>query len=81
MEIRILGGGCARCKTLEQNVFQAAAKLNIPADIQAITDIIEISKYGVMSTPALVINGKVKTVGKVPNVAQVIELIREEMQQ
>ncbi|RKZ30991.1 thioredoxin family protein [bacterium] len=80
MEIRILGGGCSRCKMLEQNAFQAATKLNVAADIQAITDINEISKYGVMSTPALVINGKVKSVGKVPNVAQVMELIKEEMQ-
>ncbi len=79
MEIRILGAGCARCKSLEENVFQAVSRLNIAADIQPITDIVEISKYGVMSTPALVINGKVKSVGRVLNVAQVMELIKEEM--
>ena len=79
MEIKVLGGGCPRCKSLEANVFQAANKLGVPADIQKVTDIVEISKYGIMSTPGLIINGKIKSVGKIPNVEEIIEWIKEEM--
>ena len=79
MEIRVLGPGCPKCKKLEELAIQAASQLNVPADIQKVTDIIKMSEYGIMSTPALIINGKVKSVGKVPNVAQIMEWIKEEM--
>jgi len=80
MQIKILGAGCAKCKQLEANAIEAAKQLGLQVEIEKVTDITKIAEHGVMSTPGLVINGKVKSVGKVPNVAQVMELIKEEMQ-
>ncbi|RKZ29105.1 thioredoxin family protein [bacterium] len=79
LQIKVLGVGCPRCQSLEANIFQAANKLGVPADIQKVTDITEISKLGVMATPGLIINDKIKSVGKIPSVEQIIELIKEEM--
>ena len=67
MKIEILGSGCAKCKTLEANVREAVSELAIGAEIIKIDDFAEIAKFGVMMTPALVIDGKVKFVGKVPS--------------
>lgn len=64
--VRILGPGCPRCTELEKMCFNVAAEHNIDADIQKITDKKEITTYGIMQTPALVINGKVKVSGKLP---------------
>jgi len=65
MKIEILGAGCAKCKSLEASVKQAVKELGIQAEIVKVEDIMEIVNYGVMSTPALVVNGKVMSVGKV----------------
>ena len=65
MKIEILGTGCAKCKTLETSVKQAVNELGIQAEIVKVEDIVEIMKYGVMGTPALVIDGNVKSSGKV----------------
>lgn len=65
MDIKILGMGCPKCKALEENARKAVEELGIEAKIEKITDIKEISKYKVMITPALVINGEVKASGKV----------------
>ena len=64
MNIKILGAGCPKCKQLEKNVQTALENLNITADVEKITDINEIMKYEIMMTPALVINGTVKSTGK-----------------
>lgn len=64
-EIKILGGGCCKCHELESTVHSALAELEIHASIEHITDFAEIASYGVMVTPALVINGKVVSCGKV----------------
>ena len=76
-KIQILGPGCAKCIKLTQNTYQAAKKLGIEYDIEKITDIKEIMKYGVMMTPALVVDGKVKTVGKVLTPAEIEGFIKE----
>ena len=65
MEIKILGTGCANCKKLEANAKEAVKELNIEAKITKVEDIKDIMKYGVMRTPAIVINEKVKMFGKV----------------
>lgn len=67
MEIKILGKGCYRCKALEENTKKALEELNITATITEVRDINEISSFGVMVTPALVIDGKVVSSGKVLN--------------
>jgi small redox-active disulfide protein 2 len=66
LEIKVLGPGCARCNKLEQDLMAVLAEMNLPADIEHITDMLEIGSYGVMGTPALIINGEVKAVGSVP---------------
>ena len=66
LEIKILGPGCANCDRLEREVMEAVSELDLPAGIDHVRDIREIGKYGVMGSPALIINGKVKAVGKVP---------------
>ena len=78
MEIKILGSGCANCKKLEANTKEAVNTIGIAADIIKVEDIKEIMKYGVMRTPAIVINGKVKAFGKVLSSDQIIKLIEDE---
>jgi hypothetical protein len=66
LEIKVLGPGCTRCNKLEQDLMAVLAEENLPADIEHVTDTLEIGSYGVMGTPALIINGEVKAVGSVP---------------
>jgi len=66
LEIKVLGPGCARCNQLEQDLMAVLAEMNLPADIEHVTDIAEIGGYGVMGTPALIVNGAVKSVGSIP---------------
>jgi len=75
MKIEILGMGCPKCKKLYENVQIAAKELNLQADIVKVEKIEEIVGHGVMITPALVIDGKVKTAGNVPDVAKIKEFI------
>ncbi|GAH47589.1 unnamed protein product [marine sediment metagenome] len=64
-KIQILGTGCPKCKKLAENVEAAAKELGIEFEIEKVTDINEIMKFGVMMTPALAVDGEVKVVGKV----------------
>ena len=66
VEIKVLGPGCASCNKLEQDLIAVMAEMGQAADLEHVTDIAEIGNYGVMGTPALVINGEVKAVGSVP---------------
>ncbi len=75
MEIKVLGSGCAKCKTLEKVTREAVSELNIEANIEKIEDIQKIIEYGVMITPALVVDGEVVLKGKVPKVAEVKTLL------
>jgi small redox-active disulfide protein 2 len=65
MKIEILGTGCPKCKLLEANVRKAVADKTVKADIIKVTDIAKIIEYGVMSTPAIVIDGEVKAYGRI----------------
>jgi small redox-active disulfide protein 2 len=75
MEIKILGTGCPKCKTLEKVVREAVAELGIDAAIMKEEDIVNIMNYGIMQTPGLVINGKVVLSGQLPSMNKVKELI------
>ena len=72
MKVQILGSGCTKCKLLEQHAREAVAELGIPAEIVKVQDIETIMQMGVMSTPALAIDGIVKSVGRVLTKDQVI---------
>ncbi|MEG4625250.1 thioredoxin family protein [Microcoleus sp. w1-18aA5] len=74
--MEILGAGCKKCQQLEANAKEAIAALNLEAEILHITDPIEIAKRGVMSTPALTINGKVVSKGKVITSAEIQRLLQ-----
>lgn len=71
MVIKILGTGCANCKKLEQNVKDAVKELGIQAAVEKVEGFTDIAKYGVMRTPALVIDEEVKIVGKVAKVDEI----------
>jgi len=66
MEIKILGTGCAKCHQVEKIVKEAVAETGATADIEHVTDFKRIAEYGVFSTPSVVVDGEVKSVGKIP---------------
>lgn len=76
MKIEILGTGCSKCKALEEATKQAVAQSGQFAQIEKVEDIMKIMEYGVMSTPALVIDGKVLSTGKLLSVNEIVELIK-----
>lgn len=78
MEIKILGTGCSNCKKLESNAKEAVKQTGVEAQITKVEDIKDIMKYGVMRTPAIVINEKVKMFGKVCTVDEIKKYIDEE---
>lgn len=67
LEVKVLGQGCSQCDRLTRDLMDLIAELNLRADLEHVTDIKEIAKYRVMGAPALLINGKVVSVGKVPS--------------
>jgi small redox-active disulfide protein 2 len=75
MEIKVLGTGCPRCRTLEQATREAVAQLGIEANILKEEDIMKIMSYGIMHTPALVVNEKVVISGRVPSVNELKEFL------
>ena len=75
MKLQVLGTGCARCKTLTARVEEAITALGLEASIEKVEYIEEIVKFGVMSTPALALNGKVLFTGRVPTAREIGELI------
>jgi len=76
MKIEVLGTGCAKCMSVEQNVKKALAELAVQAEVEKVTDIQQMIQRGVMSTPALVIDGKVVFQGKNPTVDQLKHFIQ-----
>ncbi len=66
MEIKVLGPGCPKCQQTEKVVKEAIAEAGISAEVEKVTDMMKIAGYGVFGTPAVVINGEVKSVGKIP---------------
>jgi len=75
MEIKILGPGCPKCKSLENATREVVEKQHINATVTKVDDIMEIMNYGVMSTPALVVDGKVVMKGRVPSNDEIAKLL------
>lgn len=73
--LQVLGTGCAKCQKLEQNARQAVVDAGIEASVEKITDIGQITAFGVMMTPALVIDGEVKLVGKIASPEEIKALL------
>ncbi len=77
LQIRVLGPGCPNCQMLEREVFNALAELDLAADLDHVWDVKKIAAYGVTRTPALVINDKVKSVGRILRREEIKKLILE----
>nr|WP_319488638.1 thioredoxin family protein [uncultured Caproiciproducens sp.] len=77
MNIKVLGPGCKNCVALTENTKVALAELGIEAQIEKITDFAEIAKYGILSTPGLVINEKVVSFGKVPKPKEIVKILQK----
>jgi small redox-active disulfide protein 2 len=77
MEIKILGTGCPKCKALEKVTRDVVAENSIEANVTKVEDIMDIMKYGVMTTPALVVDGKVVMKGHVPSKEEVKQLLTQ----
>ncbi len=75
MEIKVLGTGCPRCKALEKTTRDVVTEMGIEATIEKEEDIVKIMGYGIMHTPALVINGKVVLSGRVPSASEIKEVL------
>lgn len=75
MKIQILGTGCPKCKALGEAADNAAKDLGLDYELEKVTDIAEITSFGVMSTPALVVDGDVKVSGKIPNAEEMKALL------
>lgn len=73
--IQILGPGCQKCQALYERTRQAASEMGIECEIEKITDIDQMLNFGIMSTPALVVDGNVKVYGHVPSVARIKEML------
>ena len=67
MDIKVLGPGCAKCKKTEELVREVVSEAGVAADVEKVTDLMEIAGYGVFGTPAVVVDGDVKCVGKIPS--------------
>ena len=74
-KLQILGTGCPKCRKLAENTEAAAKTLGIQYELEKVTDINEIMKFGVMATPALVVDGEVKVAGKVPEPEAIMEML------
>lgn len=75
--VKVLGSGCAKCNQLEASVKAALEQLGMDTNIEHVTDFSEIAAYGVMSTPALVVDGKVASFGKVLKVEEVVKILEK----
>jgi small redox-active disulfide protein 2 len=76
MNIKVLGSGCKNCKRLEENVIEALKKLNKEAVVEKVTNMQDIMSYNIMSTPALVVDGKVLFSGRVPSSETLAEMLK-----
>lgn len=76
MKIEILGTGCSKCKALEEATKQAVAKIGGFYEVKKVEDIVEIMNYGVMSTPALVVDGVVKSTGKILSIEEIVGFLK-----
>ena len=77
MEIKVLGPGCAKCQKTEKIVKEAVSESGVSANVEKVTDVRKIAEYGVFGTPAVVVDGDVKSVGKVPSKEEVRKWIEK----
>ncbi len=77
MEIKVLGPGCPKCAQTEKVVRDAVAESGVDASVEKVTNILDIGKYGVFGTPAVVVDGEVKSVGKIPGKEDVLKWIKK----
>ena len=77
MKIEVLGTGCPKCLKLEEMVKSIVNKLGLDAEVSHVYDINKILDYGVVMTPALVIDGKVRVSGKLPSESEMIDILKE----
>ena len=76
MDIKVLGPGCSKCQQTEKIVKEAVAESGVEASVEKVTDTMEIAGYGVFGTPAVVVDGEVKSAGKIPKKQDVLGWIR-----
>ena len=77
MEIKVLGPGCPRCGEVEKRVREALAELGSAAAVEKITDIRKIMEHGILATPGLIIDGTIKSMGRIPSAGEIKAWIRE----
>lgn len=77
--IKILGSGCSKCNEMEKNLKEALKNLNMDLEIGHVTNFVDIAKYGVMQTPALVIDERVVDVGNVLSTSEIVEILKKEL--
>jgi len=77
LDIKVLGVGCVRCRDLEQRVRKALAETGLAADVEKVEDIQKIMKYRIMATPGLVVNGTVKSAGRLPSIEEIMTWLKE----
>ena len=77
MEIKVLGPGCPKCQATEKNVKEAVSESGLDAQVDKVTDLMEIARYGVFGTPAVVVDGEVKSVGKIPEKQEIMTWIEK----
>ena len=77
MKIEILGTGCAKCKALETNAKEALKQIGGFHSVEKVEDLVKIMDYGVMSTPGFVVDGVVKSTGKLLNVNQIVDILKK----
>ena len=76
MNVKVLGGGCSKCETLLANTKEAVAKVGVEAEVEYITDFAVIAGYGIMSTPALIVDEKIVSMGKVIKSSEIEKFIQ-----
>ena len=77
MDIKVLGPGCPKCAQTEKVVREAVTEAGVTAEVEKVTDVMKIAGYGVFGTPAVVVDGEVKSVGKIPAKADVIKWLKK----
>ena len=77
MDVKVLGTGCPKCNELEQKVKSVAADNNIMIQLEKVKDLNDILSYGIMMTPGLVVNGQVKSAGKLPSEEEILKWLKE----
>ena len=79
MEIKVLGPGCLKCQQTEKNVKEAVRESGADAKVDKVSDVMEIAKYGALGTPAVVVDGNVKSVGKIPEKQEIITWVKQSL--